>query len=117
MGSCRSSRSPAIEGSGIVARCDDIGPQRLIRIQRIERARLADVGQSLGEIAAVEIGEPSVVVGAGGLGIEPDRFAERYSIATFCPSTKPASFSPSRNAVQIPRPRALRRPGLRSCEG
>ena len=43
---------------GIVALSDDIDPQRLIRILRIELARLADIGQSLGEIAAVEIARP-----------------------------------------------------------
>src|SRR5258706_849595 len=60
---------------GIVALCDDIGPQGLIRIRRIEVARLADIGQSLGERTAVKIREAPVVVGVGEFGSEPDRLA------------------------------------------
>src|SRR5262249_46433522 len=68
--------APRQPAGGIVAVRDDIGPQRLIRIRRIEVAPLADIGQSLVERAAVEIREAAVVVGVGGLGIEPDRLVK-----------------------------------------
>src|SRR5215472_12241626 len=76
MGSCRFWRSLATDGWRHCCAGRRYRPTTPCTDPSDQVARLADVGQSLVESAAVKIREASSVVGLGEFGIEPDRLAE-----------------------------------------